>query len=484
MARTPFAERGGSLKVLGAAFVAMMMFFLWLTFAFFNKSFVDFDEVTLTGAKAGLNLPENADIKLRGMIVGEVRGIESTNGNINVTLGMDPDYIDDVPAGVTAEIIPKTLFGEKYISLIPPEQPTTESLKAGDTIQGAEVPIEVEKLLNDFYPLLRAVDPVNLNHTLSAFATALDGRGEELGDSLVTLNAYLTKLNPDAPQMVDDLVKFGEVSEGYANEMPRIGRFLQNSVTSGNTVVAKRTELASFFDEGTRLANTFTAFTKASGRDIEVVADQSRAPLKVQDKYSPTFECFFKGLNKTLPLADSVLRNRTVHIDLETIDEQPTHWDPSGEPTDPDGGPEGERALLPKQSQIDSSKAADPNRNREFSNGAPDGLGAVCEDLNEYTSGSGPYGNGPFTQNTTPLPTFPAEVVKLQNVKNSHNGKFGEESDFRVPVASLQGVDSADQRLGLRRLAAVMAGVSTDEIPDVASLLLGPVTKGAGVSVR
>ena len=77
MARTPFAERPTSLKVLGAAFVALMLFFLWLTFAFFNKTFVDYDNVTLVGPKAGLNLPENADIKLRGMIVGEVRGIES-----------------------------------------------------------------------------------------------------------------------------------------------------------------------------------------------------------------------------------------------------------------------------------------------------------------------------------------------------------------------------------------------------------------------
>ena len=90
MARTPFAERPASLKILGAAFVALMIFFLWLTFAFFNKSFTDYDKVTLVGAKAGLNLPENADIKLRGMIVGEVRGIKSENGSVSVNLGMDP----------------------------------------------------------------------------------------------------------------------------------------------------------------------------------------------------------------------------------------------------------------------------------------------------------------------------------------------------------------------------------------------------------
>ncbi|MGI9085654.1 MAG: MCE family protein [Aeromicrobium sp.] len=500
MARTPFAERSGSLKVLGAGFVALMLFFLWLTFAFFNKSFVDYDKVTLTGPKAGLNLPENADIKLRGMIVGEVRGIESENGNIEVVLGMNPDFIDDVPADVTAEIIPKTLFGEKFISLIPPEQPSGQSLKAGDTIQGADVPIEVEKLLNDLYPLLQAVDPVNLSNTLTAVSTALEGRGEDLGGTLVTLNSYLKKLNPDTPQLVDDLIKFGQVSDGYANEMPRIGRFLRNSVISGNTVVTKRTELASFFDEGTRLANTLTKFTKASGKDIEVVADQSRSVLAIQDKYSPTFECFFKGLDKTLPLADSVLRNRTVHIDLETLPEQPTEWEPSGPADGGDtssgqfgqqtGGDEGERAILPKQSDINRIDATDPNFHGRTPNGGPAGLGAVCDDLFKYAINlddaddgtiDDPYGDGPYTQNN-PIPTFPAEVYKLQNVKNDHNGKFGEPGDFRVPVTSLQGVDTAEQRLGIRRLAAFMAGVSTDDVPDAASLLLGPVVQGAGVS--
>ncbi len=324
------------MKILGAAFVALMIFFLWLTFAFFNKSFTDYDEVTLVGAKAGLNLPENADIKLRGMIVGEVRGIKSENGSVSVNLGMFPTYINDVPADVTAEIVPKTLFGEKYISLIPPEDPSGQKLKAGDTIQGAEVPIEVEKLLNDIYPLLQAVDPENLATTLSAVADALEGRGTDLGATLVTLNNYLKKLNPDTPQLVDDLVQLGEVSEVYAEQMPTIGRFLRNSVITGNTIVAKRQDLAAFFDEGTALANTLTKFFRASGDDIEAVAEQQVAPLNVLAKYSSTFPCFYKGLHKVLPLADSVLRNRTVHIDLETLPEQPTAYEPSGQATNPD----------------------------------------------------------------------------------------------------------------------------------------------------
>ena len=119
MARIPLAERSGSLRALGVMLVAVMVFLVWLTWAFFNKSFVNYDNVTLTGVKAGLSLPENADIKLRGMIVGEVRDVQVKGNDVTFTLGMNPKLIDEVPADVTAQIVPKTLFGEKYVSLIP-----------------------------------------------------------------------------------------------------------------------------------------------------------------------------------------------------------------------------------------------------------------------------------------------------------------------------------------------------------------------------
>ena len=70
-----------------------------------------------------------------------------------------------------AEIIPKTLFGEKYISLIPTGSGSGQSLKAGDTITDAVVPVEFEKFFNDIYPILTAVPPEKIAY--------VDGVGEQ-----------------------------------------------------------------------------------------------------------------------------------------------------------------------------------------------------------------------------------------------------------------------------------------------------------------
>jgi phospholipid/cholesterol/gamma-HCH transport system substrate-binding protein len=326
MAGTPFLERGSSLKVLGAIFVAMVLFFVWVTYAFFTKAFVDYDNVTLTTDTTGVNLPRNADVKLRGMIVGEVRKVQPDGERVKLTLGMNPKLIGDVPKGVTAQLVPKTLFGEKYVALIPPTGSAGgAALQAGDTITKADVPIEVETLLNDLYPLLEAVDPASLSYTLSAVSSALDGRGTQLGETLVTLNSYLKKLNPEVPQLVTDVEKLGTVSDAYTAALPDLGRVLRNTVVTGNTVVAKKAQLAAFFDEGTRLADTLTTFTRDNGDNLQRLAKESRPVLETVADYSVTFPCFLKSMATLIPRLDSLYRGGTLHIDVELI-QQPNAY--------------------------------------------------------------------------------------------------------------------------------------------------------------
>ena len=469
--------------------IALIIFAVWLTWAFFSKAFVNYDNVTLTGVKAGLNLPENADIKLRGMIVGEVREVKVVGDEINFVLGMNPELIDNVPADVTAQIVPKTLFGEKYISLIPADEATGgRSLRAGDTIRGAVVPIEFEKVLNDFYPLLTAVEPKDLATTLSALSTTLEGRGEDFGKTLVTMNNYLEKFNPESQAAVDDIIKLGQLSDSYADDMPTFGRLLKNSAFSSRTVVAKRTELAAFFDESRRLSDELTVLFRASGSDMIDVAAQSVAPLGVAEKYSSTFPCFFKAYDRLIDeRLDSVFRGLTLHIDLETVAPQPTAYeiaDGRGRPSPP-----GEHPVIPKQSVIDAEPAADPTVRGDRPDGGPNGLGTVTDDLCKFAAGKNPWSQ------ENPWPGPDPGVFKMTGVQNSHNGKLGTDEDYqRAAVASLaaagyfepslRGVDSPGQRAELNRLAAATSGVPVADVPDVASLLISPVVRGAAVNAR
>ncbi|MDR7087815.1 virulence factor Mce-like protein [Aeromicrobium panaciterrae] len=470
MARTPVLERGLSLKVLGAAFIAMLIFVLWVTYAFFTKAFVDYDKVTLTTDTTGVNLPLNADIKLRGVIVGEVRGVEPDGAGVKMDLGMNPDLIKDVPKGVTAQLIPKTLFGEKYIALIPPAKLTGESLKAGDTITKADVPIEVETLLNDLYPLLDAVDPANLSYTLSAVSSALEGRGKQLGETLVQANSLLQKTNPDIPTLVDDLIKFGKVADGYADAMPDLGAFLRNTVTTGNTIVAKKSQLTAFFDESTKLSNSLTSFTKANGENLATLAKESRPILETVGTYSTTFPCFLKAMGKLIPRLDSAYREGMLHINVEVI-AQADAYAPGEE-------------LVGSKEKFDAASTGAAAKNGDDIR-ADNAAVPSCLDLNEINKGDESSSNqgDPFS--------IPASVYKLIGIKSDH-GKFGAPSEFNRAAAvsladlvqpSVIGIDSESERSELNILLGARLGMNPSDVPDIGSLLVGPMLRGAGVSL-
>jgi virulence factor Mce-like protein len=479
MARTPVLERGSSLKALGAIFVAMVVFFVWVTYAFFTKAFVDYDNVTLTTDTTGVNLPRNADVKLRGMIVGEVRKVQPDGDGVKLTLGMNPQLIGEVPKDVTAQLVPKTLFGEKYVALIPPTGGAGgDALQAGDTISKANVPIEVETLLNDLYPLLEAVDPASLSYTLSAVSSALDGRGKQLGETLVTLNSYLKKLNPEVPQLVTDVTKLGTVSDAYTAALPDLGRVLRNTVVTGNTLVAKKAQLAAFFDEGTRLADTLTTFTRDNGDNLQRLAKETRPVLEMVGDYSVTFPCFLRSMSTLIPRLDSAYRGGTLHIDVELIKQ-------------PDAYKANENTDVSK-ADLDRASTGPSAKNGKDVN-ATNAAAPTCLDLNEINKGRAQQEK--YSSQANPF-TVPADVYKLVGVKSSHT-KFGSDSDFsknRTAANSLEledlvqpsavGIDSADERKELNVFLGASLGMPPGDVPDIGSLMISPVMRGSAVTAR
>ena len=107
----------------------------YLVYATFTKKFTDYDRVKVETSNIGLQLPARADVKIRGVLVGEVLDMSATSDGAELTLGLFPSQIDTIPDNVTASIVPKTLFGEKYVSLIVPDEASASPIKAGDTIE-------------------------------------------------------------------------------------------------------------------------------------------------------------------------------------------------------------------------------------------------------------------------------------------------------------------------------------------------------------
>src|SRR5262249_15053496 len=157
--------------------------------------------------KVGNQLAVLGDVKVRGLQVGEIRKITPTADGAELELAIDPGKATLIPRNVTAQFIPKTLFGDRYVALRIPQNAAPQHLSGGDVIQQDKSTraVELESALDHLLPVLQAVQPEKLSSTLTAISTALDGRGKQLGDTLSDLGKLVGDLNPHVPELRHDI---------------------------------------------------------------------------------------------------------------------------------------------------------------------------------------------------------------------------------------------------------------------------------------
>ncbi|MDP3967106.1 MAG: MCE family protein [Nocardioides sp.] len=432
------------LRGMGVLFLVLVLSFIWVTYAVFAKKFVAYDDVTLRSSKIGLQLPTRADVKFRGVIVGEVRSVRSTGDGAELVLGIYPKQREGVPAGVEAQILPKTLFGEKFIALDTTGSIGGEPIQPGDQIDQAEVAIEVEKVLSDLMPLLRTLEPLQLNRTLTAISTALDGRGNDLGENLEILDSYLERFNPQIPALVEDLRKTAEVARIYNSVVPDLARTLRNSVTTGSTFLEKEKRIESFFNEVISFSGTTRDFLDANGDNMIRLANQGAEILPVFEQHAPIFPCFFEGLARIAPRQAEAFRGHTLHINLETLPNQPRGYGPQDDPRFGD--------------------RSDP----------------VDLDLCERAIA------GEWHQNNLPPQSL---VPEINDGVDEPTGKG--RSPNRPAPAAAPSVDMSSGYAGTRAEQEVVGSIvgpvlgrSFDDVPAIATLLFAPLARGTEVSLR
>ncbi len=253
--------------------------------------------VTVKADRAGLQLAQFGDVRLHGALVGQVRGISQDGKEASIKIGLRPDSAKKIPENISVEILPTTLFGQKYIALIDPEDPSSKALSDGDVIPSSRVRtnVELQTILANLFPLLRSIRPADLSTTLYALANALRGRGDELGATMEKLDSYLTDVNVHLPTLQKDLVLLASVSRTYALAAPDLVRLLRNATTTARTVTTKESQLRGFLDDVTGLGKTATRVLTTNERAIVREAALARPLLRLLDTYSPEFPCLLKG---------------------------------------------------------------------------------------------------------------------------------------------------------------------------------------------
>ncbi|WP_433556884.1 MCE family protein [Pseudonocardia xinjiangensis] len=312
-------------RLQGLAFVVVLLAMAGLAVGSYAGAFSDDVPVTLKVDRVGTQLVPRADVKVRGLNVGTVRSVSTDGSGATVQLALDRDKIAQIPRGVSARLIPKTLFGERYVSLVPPNGAAGPPLAAGDVIpeDRSEAAREIERVLDGLLPLLQAVPPQDLATTLGALSQALSGRGEDLGKTLVQLQKLTGGLRPAVPDLQEDITQLADFAGNLNQAAPDLLDALDDFSVTSRTIVEQRQQLNDLLTGVTHAADDLRGFLVANRENLIGLAASSRPTLESLARYAPEFPCLFGQLAGLVPRVDEAFGVGTdepgLHVTLEIV---------------------------------------------------------------------------------------------------------------------------------------------------------------------
>jgi phospholipid/cholesterol/gamma-HCH transport system substrate-binding protein len=142
----------------------------------------------------------NAEVTYRGVTVGKVGAIHLRKQGIRLDLNLDNCASPKIPATTGATIADRSVVGEQYVDLRPPDGTKTGVgpyivRNSNIPVSRTAIPTATQVLLTDLDRLVNSVDLQNLQITVSELGQAVSGKGNDLGNLLDATNAFLAAAN-------------------------------------------------------------------------------------------------------------------------------------------------------------------------------------------------------------------------------------------------------------------------------------------------
>jgi phospholipid/cholesterol/gamma-HCH transport system substrate-binding protein len=287
----------------GAATVAFIAALVGLSVTLFRGGLTETVPVTVLSPRAGLVMNPEAKVQFHGVQVGQVASIDyQPDGQAAIHLAMAPARLSVIPANVVANIASSTVFGAKYVQLTMPPDPSPESMHPGQVLDAQHVMVEVNTVFEQLTSVLSTIDPEKLNETLGSIASALHGRGNQIGDTLSNLNAALIQLNAHSKALTHDLAVTPAVVAAYADAAPHLISILDSATRVGQTIVDEQHDLDALLIGATGLSDVGTQVLHDNGQPLADVLRLLVPTTSLTNQYRAALTC---GLAGVLPLAQT-----------------------------------------------------------------------------------------------------------------------------------------------------------------------------------
>ena len=205
---TPFRERNP--VIVGAVGLAVIVGMLLFAFNIDRVPFLNGTEYTAAISEAG-GLKENDEVRIAGVKVGKVTGVDLDGDHVQVTFQVD----DDTEFGreTSASVRIKTVLGQKFLML--------EPKGSGQMAAGSEIPVtrtlaayDVIEAFSDLATTAEGIDTEQYAEALDTIATTFEDSPDEVRaavDGLGRLSRTIASRDTELRELLDHTAGVSEV---------------------------------------------------------------------------------------------------------------------------------------------------------------------------------------------------------------------------------------------------------------------------------
>jgi phospholipid/cholesterol/gamma-HCH transport system substrate-binding protein len=232
--------------------------------------------------------------------VGTVKSIAYDDDQARLTLAIDSGQLTFIPSNAPVHIAGNTIFGAKSVEFVPPDGAESEPLRGGAIVEASSVSVEVNTLFQTLSEVLRKIDPVQLNATLTALSQGLRGHGDDVGSLMTGLNTLLAHLNPKMSDIQADLRRSTVVANIYADAAPNVLKLVDNTPPISRTIVLQSVNLNATLLGAIGMSTEGYDTLQPAADDYIAAVQRLRAPVGVLADYSPEYGCLLKAIVRGL----------------------------------------------------------------------------------------------------------------------------------------------------------------------------------------
>jgi phospholipid/cholesterol/gamma-HCH transport system substrate-binding protein len=279
--------------VAGVLLCAGVAVIVWLIIEAFTGQFTNIVKIRAELPPGSNAVGVTAPVEYLNVTVGKIGAeSEAPDGNVQVEIEIYPKNLPNIPAGVQAQVVPLSIFGNQYVNLVPPAQIGAGHLVTTDFVspyQGAPS-ASLQATVTQLYGLLNAVHPADLDTALTAFAQALNNEGTALGQTLTGSDNYLGKaVVPNLSNVSSDFNLLTPVNNEINRASPSILGTLANSSVTARTITEREQEqaLQTLLTNGTSAIGQFGGVLQQVKTQLPTLMNES-GPLLADVTQSPT----------------------------------------------------------------------------------------------------------------------------------------------------------------------------------------------------